>query len=283
MAGLPGGFYLFKRLLYRHGTKVAILWRTFVRVEHIDRLRQIVAELREKCPWDKAQCFETMSPLTIEEAYELVQAARQGDDAALIEELGDVLLHVFFYARMAEEAGRFSIETVVERLNQKLIARHPHVYGEAQAADAKAVLTQWEKLKTAEKNRSVIGGLPERLPPLLKAYRLQEKAAAVGFDWSSFQGLLEKLDEELNELKKAIEMHNLPQATSELGDVLFVLVNLGRHLGIDPERALSQTNEKFEKRFQYLEMCLKEMQKSFSECDLAELESYWQQSKSLYP
>lgn len=252
-------------------------------VENIDRLRQIVAELREKCPWDRAQTFQTMPPLTIEEAYELVQAVQQGDDAAIIEELGDVLLHVFFYARMAEEAGRFSIETVVERLNQKLMARHPHVYGEAQAADAKAVLAQWEKLKKAEKERSVIGGLPERLPPLLKAYRLQEKAAAVGFDWTSFQGLLEKLDEELSELKKAIETDSSSEAASELGDVLFVLVNLGRHLGVDPERALHQTNEKFEKRFQYLEKRLKETQKSFSECDLAELEAYWQQSKSLYP
>ena len=249
----------------------------------MDRLRQIVAELRQKCPWDKAQTFQTMSPLTIEEAYELVEAVWQGDDTAIIEELGDVLLHVFFYARIAEEAGRFSIETVVERLNQKLIARHPHVYGEARAADAKAVLAQWEKLKTAEKDRSVIGGLPERLPPLLKAYRMQEKAAAVGFDWSSLRGLLEKLDEELSELRKAIETDNLSEAAAELGDVLFVLVNLGRHLGIDPERALHQTNEKFEKRFQYMEKRLKETQKSFSECDLAELEFYWQQSKSLYP
>jgi len=249
----------------------------------VDRLRQIVAELRQKCPWDKAQTFQTMSPLTIEEAYELVEAVWQGDDTAIIEELGDVLLHVFFYARIAEEAGRFSIETVVERLNQKLIARHPHVYGEARAADAKAVLAQWEKLKTAEKDRSVIGGLPERLPPLLKAYRMQEKAAAVGFDWSSLRGLLEKLDEELSELRKAIETDNLSEAAAELGDVLFVLVNLGRHLGIDPERALHQTNEKFEKRFQYMEKRLKETQKSFSECDLAELEFYWQQSKSLYP
>jgi MazG family protein len=184
---------------------------------------------------------------------------------------------------MGEEEGRFSIDTVVERLNQKLIARHPHVYGQAQASDAKAVLAQWEKLKAAQSERSVIGGLPERLPPLLKAYRLQEKAAAVGFDWASLQGLIEKLKEELAELQRAIEANRLSEAAAELGDVLFVLVNLGRHLGIDPERALHQTNQKFEKRFQYIEKRLKEAQKTFAECDLEELDAYWQQSKSLYP
>ncbi len=252
-------------------------------VESIDRLRQIVAELRERCPWDKAQSFQSLPPLTIEEVYELMEAILEGEDVATIEELGDVLLHVFFYARMAEEEGRFSIDTVVERLIQKLIARHPHVYGNMQAADAKAVLAQWEKLKSAETDRSIIGGLPKRLPPLLRAYRLQEKAAAVGFDWASPEGLLTKLDEEMTELKNAIASQNLSEAAAELGDVLFVLVNLGRHLSIDPERALHQTNQKFEKRFQYLEMRLKENQKSFSECDWEELEAYWQQSKSLYP
>jgi XTP/dITP diphosphohydrolase len=252
-------------------------------VESIDRLRQIVAELRERCPWDKAQTFHSLVPLTIEEAYELIEAILRGEDAEIVEELGDVLLHVFFYARMGEEEGRFSIDTVVERLNQKLIARHPHVYGQAQALDAKAVLAQWEKLKAAQSERSVIGGLPERLPPLLKAYRLQEKAAAVGFDWASLQGLTEKLKEELAELQRAIEANQLSEAAAELGDVLFVLVNLGRHLGIDPERALHQTNQKFEKRFQYIEKRLKEAQKTFAECDLEELDAYWQQSKSLYP
>ena len=252
-------------------------------VESVDRLRQIVAELREACPWDKAQTFHSLSPLTIEEAYELIEAIRANEDAAIIEELGDVLLHVFFYARMAEEEERFSIDAVVERLIQKLIARHPHVYGSAKASDARAVLAQWEKLKVAETNRSVIGGLPERLPPLLRAYRLQEKAAAVGFDWASLQGLVEKLDEEMAELRAAIASQNLPEASAELGDVLFVLINLGRHLSIDPERALHQTNQKFEKRFQYMENRLREEQKSFSECDLEELEAYWQQSKSLYP
>lgn len=252
-------------------------------VEAIERLRQIVAELREACPWDRAQTFHSLTPLTIEEAYELIEALRENEDAAIIEELGDVLLHVFFYARMAEEENRFCIETVVERLIQKLIARHPHVYGNARASDAKAVLAQWERLKSTEANRSVIGGLPERLPPLLRAYRLQEKAAAVGFDWTSLEGLLKKLEEEMTELKEAIRSHKLPEASAELGDVLFVLVNLGRHLGIDPERALHQTNQKFEKRFQYVETCLRERQKSFSECDLEELEAYWQQSKSLYP
>ena len=254
-----------------------------MRVETIDRLRQIVGELREACPWDKAQTFHTLPPLTIEEAYELIEAIQENEEAAIIEELGDVLLHVFFYARMAEEENRFSIDTVVERLIQKLIARHPHVYGNARASDARAVLAQWEKLKSTETNRSVVGGLPERLPPLLRAYRLQEKAAAVGFDWASLEGLLSKLAEEMSELRQAISAHDLSAASAELGDVLFVLVNLGRHLGIDPERALHQTNRKFEKRFQYIETCLREKQKSFSECDLEELEAYWQQSKSLYP
>jgi XTP/dITP diphosphohydrolase len=252
-------------------------------VESIDRLRQIVAELRAHCPWDKAQTHESLAPLSVEEVYELLDAIQKNEPEALIEELGDVLLHIFFYAQIAEETGCFSMETVVERLTQKLIARHPHVYGEAVATDAKAVLKQWETLKKVQQHRSILSGLPERLPPLLRAYRLQEKAAAVGFDWTSLTGLLEKLEEELMELKAALAADQKAQAAAELGDVLFVLVNLGRHLGIDPERALHQTNTKFVHRFQYMENCLHQQQKSLSECTIDELETYWQQSKSYFP
>lgn len=250
-------------------------------MEGLVRLRAIVAELRQKCPWDKAQTFDSLQPHTIEEAYELIEALRERDPAAMAEELGDLLLHVYFYAQMAQEAGLFSIETVVERLIQKLIARHPHVYGDRSAQDAKAVIAQWEALKQQERGESGLGPLPERLPPLYKAYRLQEKAAAIGFDWTSLEGLFQKLGEELSELQEALG--DPQKAASEYGDVLFVLVNLGRHLGIDPELALERTSKKFQARFRYMAQRAAQNHKTLKECTLQELESYWQASKSLYP
>ncbi len=250
-------------------------------MEGLERLRAIVAELRQKCPWDQAQTFDSLQPHTIEEAYELVEALRRQEPVAMIEELGDVLLHVYFYAQIAQEAGLFSLDTVVDRLIHKLIARHPHVYGDRTAQDAKAVIAQWEALKQQERGGSVLGHLPECLPPLYMAYRLQEKAAAIGFDWTSLKGLLAKLQEELAELEAALD--DPQKAAAEYGDVLFVLVNLGRHLGLDPELALARTNKKFQQRFRYMEQRAMQAQKSLKECTLQELESYWQASKSLYP
>lgn len=253
-------------------------------MEAFDRLRQIVAELRQRCPWDKAQTFESLAPLTWEEIAELLEALEQKDPDSITEELGDVLLHVFFYAQMAEEAELTSIPRVVERLIQKLIARHPHVYGEAQAADAQAVLLRWEQIKASEKGRpSFLSSIPERVPPLLQAYRLQEKAAAVGFDWATPQALWPKLEEELQELKHAISQGDYAQASAELGDVLFVLVNLARHLHLNPEKALQATNHKFRQRFAWMEEALRKQEKSLNSCSSEELESYWQASKAYYP
>lgn len=253
-------------------------------MDRLARLRAIVAELREKCPWDRAQTFQSLAPLTWEETAELLEAIEQGEPEALTEELGDVLLHVCFYAQLAEEAGLTNVEEVVERLIQKLIARHPHVYGEAQAEDAQAVIARWEALKRAEKQRSPLAGVPERLSPFLQAYRLQEKAAALGFDWASPEALWPKLEEELAELHQALQTQNYSQAAAELGDVLFVLVNLSRHLKLDPESALQKTNTKFRQRFAWMENALQqEHNKTLRECSLEELERYWQASKAYYP
>lgn len=248
-----------------------------------DRLRAIVAELREKCPWDRAQTFQSLMPLTWEETAELLDAIDRGSPAALTEELGDVLLHVLFYARLAEEQGWTDIQQVIERLIQKLIARHPHVYGEAQAGDAQAVIARWEAIKRAEKGSSPLASIPERLPPLLQAYRLQEKAAALGFDWADPSALYPKLTEELNELNEALQRNDYENAAKELGDVLFVLVNLARHLGLNPERALALTNAKFRQRFDWMEQQAQADKKDLRACSPEELESYWQASKAHYP
>lgn len=253
-------------------------------MERFAKLRAIVAELREKCPWDRAQTFESLAPLTWEETAELLAALEEGQPEAIAEELGDVLLHVFFYAQLAEEAGLTRIEEVVERLIQKLIARHPHVYGAAQAADAQAVIARWEALKRAEKPNAPFSGIPERLPPLLQAYRLQEKAAALGFDWASPEALWPKLQEELAELHQALRAQNYSQAAAELGDVLFVLVNLSRHLKLNPESALQKTNTKFRQRFAWMEKAVQqEHNKDLHACSPEELEQYWQASKAYYP
>ncbi len=252
-------------------------------VADFERLRAIVAELREKCPWDRAQTFESLRPLTWEEVSELLTAIEEQSPDAITEELGDVLLHVFFYAQLAEEKGWTTIETVVHRLIQKLIARHPHVYGEAQAEDARAVIAQWEAIKQAEKGASPLAGIPERLPPLIQAYRLQEKAAALGFDWAHPRSIYPKLEEELSELRSALEREQYDEAARELGDVLFILVNLARHLRIDPERALAMTNAKFRNRFAWMERQAQAEQKDIRTCSPEELESYWQASKAYYP
>lgn len=252
-------------------------------MEAFSRLRAIVAELRQKCPWDRAQTFDSLAPLTWEEVAELLEAIERRDPADITEELGDVLLHVFFYAQLAEEAGLTHMPEVVERLIHKLIARHPHVYGEVQAGDAKAVIARWESLKKAEKQRSALAGVPDRLPPFLQAYRLQEKAAALGFDWAEPAALLPKLHEELAELEEAIRRKDYTDAAAELGDVLFVLVNLARHLGLHPEKALQATNTKFRQRFAWMEAQLAAENKDPRTCSSEELESYWQASKAYYP
>ncbi|MEN2992352.1 MAG: nucleoside triphosphate pyrophosphohydrolase [Bacteroidia bacterium] len=252
-------------------------------MEVFTRLRQIVAELRQRCPWDRAQTLESLLPLTWEEVAELQEAIYAENPNALAEELGDLLLHVFFYAQLAEEKSYTNLEKVAERLIHKLIARHPHVYGQATAADAQSVLRQWENLKAAQDGSPSPLRLPEGLPPLVEAYRLQEKAAALGFDWAAPEALWDKLSEELEELRKALAVRDYTEASKELGDVLFVLVNLARHLHLSPEQALRQTNRKFRQRFAWMEQQAKADAKSLQACSPEELEAYWQAAKSYYP
>ncbi|MCS6790599.1 MAG: nucleoside triphosphate pyrophosphohydrolase [Bacteroidia bacterium] len=252
-------------------------------MEAFSRLRDVVAELRQQCPWDRSQTFQSLAPLTWEEVAELLEAIEQANPDAITEELGDVLLHVFFYAQLAQEQGLSDIEKVVERLIHKLIARHPHVYGEQRAMDAKAVIAQWEALKRQQNSNSALAGVPERLSPFIQAHRLQEKAAAWGFDWASPQSMMPKLYEELEEMRQALEQRDSTRAAQELGDVLFVLVNLARHLGLHAERALQSTNRKFRQRFAWMESELEKQQKDFRSCSIEELERYWQASKAYFP
>lgn len=251
-----------------------------------DRLLTIMDELREQCPWDKKQTTESLRHLTIEETFELSDAILEGDPDEIKKELGDILLHIVFYARIGSEEGNFDMTSMIDSLCEKLIRRHPHIYGDTQAEDEDAVKQNWEKIKLTEKgNKSVLGGVPKSLPPLIKAMRIQEKARGVGFDWEEKTQVWEKVEEEMQEFKAefnvAIEKEiDHEKASGEFGDLLFSLINYARFIDIDPEEALERTNKKFIKRFQYLESAAKESGKILSEMTLAEMDLYWNEAKS---
>jgi MazG family protein len=252
-----------------------------------DRLLTIMDELRENCPWDKKQTLETLRHLTIEETYELSDAIIEGDLEEIKKELGDMMLHMVFYARIGEEKGAFDIATVLDGICDKLIYRHPHIYGDTEVADEQEVKENWEKLKLKEKgNQSVLGGVPTSLPALVKAMRIQEKARGVGFDWDNEDQVWEKVQEELEEFKQEIKPDhggepNLNNAKAEFGDLLFSLVNYARFVDINPEEALERTNKKFIKRFQYLETASKKDGKMLGEMTLNEMDAYWNEAKKL--
>ena len=249
------------------------------------RLLDIMDELREKCPWDRKQTFDSLRQNTIEETYELTTAISRHDMTEISKELGDVLLHVVFYAKMGSETGNFDIADVCNRISDKLIFRHPHVYGEAAAQNAEEVSHLWEQVKLKEKggNKTVLGGIPDSLPSLVKAYRIQDKVANVGFDWEKREDVWEKVKEELSEFEEELRKNDgliNDGMTEEFGDLLFSLINVARLYKIKPDNALEQTNLKFIKRFNYIEEKAKEQGKDLKDMSLEEMEALWQEAKN---
>jgi|TARA_B110000902_G_scaffold27670_2_gene29983 XTP/dITP diphosphohydrolase len=251
------------------------------KLQAFDRLLTIMDELREQCPWDQKQTMESLRPLTIEETYELGDAILEADSNEIKGELGDLLLHIVFYAKIGSETKDFDISDVINGICEKLIHRHPHIYSDVKVKDEAEVKQNWENLKLKEGKTSVLQGVPNSLPALVKASRIQEKVAGVGFDWEHSDQVWEKVEEEIGELKEEIKNLNQDAIEDEFGDVLFSLINYARFLNINPENALERTNKKFIKRFQYLENKAKGLQKSLSEMTLAEMDVYWEEAKNL--
>jgi len=246
----------------------------------LDKLLTIMDELREKCPWDQKQTFESLRHLTIEETYELGDAILDKNLEGIKGELGDLLLHIIFYSKIASETHDFDISDVAEAISKKLVFRHPHVYGDVSVADEEAVKKNWEKLKLKEGKKSVFEGVPKSLPALVKASRIQDKAAGVGFDWKDIKDVKTKLDEELDELQSEVMSGSFDRQEAEFGDVLFSMINYARFLGINAEDALERTNKKFLKRFRFMENEVHSKGKSIDELSLEEMEALWQQSKN---
>lgn len=244
-------------------------------------LLSIMDTLRANCPWDKEQTLESLRHLTIEETYELSDAILSKDMEGIRNELGDLMLHLVFYAKIGSETNHFNITNVLEGINKKLISRHPHIFGDVVVKNAGEVKDNWERIKlNVEGKKSVLSGVPNSLPPLVKAYRMQEKAKGVGFDWEKPEQVWEKVLEELNELKEEVENGNQAEKTEkELGDLLFSLVNYARFIGVNPEDALEKTNRKFRLRFMYLEEKAKEAGRSLHEMSLAEMDLFWNEAK----
>ena len=246
------------------------------------RLLKIMDELRVQCPWDKKQTMNSLRYLTIEELYELSDAILDKDMPEIKKELGDLLLHIVFYARIASETNDFDMEDVINGVCEKLIFRHPHIYGDVKVKDEKEVKKNWEKLKLKEGKKSVLEGVPKSLPAMVKAFRIQEKVRGVGFDWDNKSQIWEKVLEEIQELKVEVENKDLGKIESEFGDVLFALINYARFIEVNPIDALERTNKRFIKRFQKMESKLKEEGKDLSDMNLEEMEKYWQWVKNEY-
>jgi MazG family protein len=256
------------------------------KLEAFNRLLTVMDELRENCPWDMKQTWESLRHLTIEETYELSDAILEGDVAEVKKELGDLMLHNAFYARIASEKDQFDMADVLNSICDKLVERHPHVYGDVIANDEETVKSNWEKIKLKTGNKSVLQGVPASLPALVKAIRIQDKARGVGFDWEKKEQVWEKVEEEMQEFKSEFnavspERIDKQKATAEFGDLLFSLVNYSRFIGIDPEEALERTNKKFIKRFQFLETESVRDGKKLGEMTLAEMDVYWERAKKL--
>ena len=245
-----------------------------------DRLLTIMDELRAQCPWDKKQTMETLRHLTIEETYELGDAILDNNLEEVKKELGDVLLHIVFYSKIGSETNDFDIADVCNSICDKLIHRHPHIYSDVKVENEEDVKRNWENLKLKEGKKSVLEGVPKSLPALVKANRIQEKVAGVGFDWEAPNQVWEKVEEELNEFKAEIANGNKDAMESEFGDVLFSMINYARFLKINPENALERTNKKFSKRFQYLEEKAKQLNKPLKDMTLAEMDVFWEEAKT---
>jgi len=249
-------------------------------LESFEQLIHIMDELREKCPWDRKQTFETIRNLTIEETYELADAIIEEDYDDVKKELGDLLLHIVFYSKMGDEKALFNLKDVIDGINEKLVFRHPHVFSDTDVHDdANQVVQNWEELKKKEGNKTVLGGVPESLPALIKANRIQEKVRAVGFDWDQREQVWDKVDEEIGELKQEIRDMDQNKAEQEFGDLFFSLVNAARLYGIDPELALERTNKKFKNRFNHLEQAIRSKGQSLRDMDLKEMDALWEEAK----
>jgi XTP/dITP diphosphohydrolase len=244
-----------------------------------EHLLDIMDEIREKCPWDKKQTIQSLRHLTIEETYELGDAILNNDLIEIKKELGDLMLHLVFYAKIASEQNAFDIAGVLQGINEKLIHRHPHVFGDVTVQSEEEVAKNWEKLKLKEGKKSILEGVPQSLPALVKSSRIQDKASSAGFDWEKSEQVFEKVKEEIFELHTEVLSGDQINTEKEFGDVLFSLVNYARFINVDPESALERTNQKFIKRFQYLEEEAKKEGKSLSEMSLAEMDVYWEASK----
>lgn len=257
------------------------------KLDAFDRLLTIMDELRENCPWDKKQTMESLRHLTIEETYELSDAILEDDMEEVKKELGDLMLHMVFYSRIGSEKSSFDISNVLNEVCEKLIRRHPHIYGDTVVTDEDEVKTNWEKIKLKEKgNKSVLGGVPKSLPALVKAMRIQEKARGVGFDWDRKEQVWEKVEEEMNEFKEEYNVEkdqavDTKKAQAEFGDLLFSLINYARFIEINPEEALERTNKKFIKRFQHLEKASKRDGKNLEEMTLPDMNHYWEEAKKI--
>ena len=252
------------------------------RLEAFQRLLNIMDDLRAQCPWDKKQTMQSLRHLTIEETYELGDAILDNDLQEVKKELGDLLLHIVFYAKIGSETGDFDIADVANGVCDKLIIRHPHIYGDVKVDDEEDVKRNWEKIKLKEGNKSVLGGVPKSLPALVKASRIQDKAAGVGFDWDNIDDVFAKVKEEIKELHAEVKAQKHTAIEAEFGDVLFSLINYARFLKVNPEDALERTNKKFIARFQYLERKAAESGKSLRDMTLAEMEAYWQEAKGVF-
>ncbi|MFZ4561507.1 MAG: nucleoside triphosphate pyrophosphohydrolase [Saprospiraceae bacterium] len=247
------------------------------KLEAFGRLLHIMDELREKCPWDRKQTFQSLRNLTIEETYELADAISEGDIAGIKEEIGDLMLHTVFYAKIGEEQGAFHIGDALHAICDKLVQRHPHIYGDVQVENEEDVKRNWEQLKLREGKRSVLAGVPKSLPAMIKAYRMQEKTAQVGFEWEEAEQVWDKVQEEISEFKEALEQElPLEQREEEFGDILFSLINYARFQGIDPENALERVNQKFKRRFEYIEA---NAPKTLQEMSLPEMDALWEEAK----
>ena len=248
------------------------------------RLLKIMDELRAKCPWDKKQTMESLSYLTIEETYELIDAIIEKDMEGVKGELGDLMLHLVFYAKIASETNDFDINDVINTVCDKLIERHPHIYGDVEVDSEEEVKANWEKIKLQKGKKSVLSGVPKSLPAMVKATRIQEKARGVGFDWDNREQVFEKVKEEFSELHHEIgESDNTSKIEKEFGDVLFSMINYARFIGVDPEMALERTNKKFIGRFNFLEDKVKERKLDFSKLTLEQMDKIWEESKNKYP
>lgn len=248
-------------------------------INEFKRLLEIMLRLRKECPWDRAQTNETLRTMTIEEVYELSEAILENDDKKIKEELGDIMLHLMFYSIIADEKDSFDITDVLKVLNEKLIRRHPHIFSDVIVNNANEVKQNWEKIKLAEGKKSVLEGVPPHLPSMVKAYRLQEKAKGVGFDWENINQVYDKLSEEISELHHAINSANQQNIEEELGDVFFALINYSRFLNINPDDALEKANKKFIYRFKYIEQKANDNGSKINNLSLEEMDKLWDEAK----